>query len=214
LNPTLNSARKDGRKTIRVVLAEDQGMVLGALAALLEIEGDISVVGQARNGKDALEAVLAHKPDVFITDIEMPHMSGLDVAAELQRRRTGTRIIIVTTFARAGYLRRAMDAGVSGYLLKDMRAEELADAVRRVQMGLRVIHPELATEAWGEMDPLTGRERHVLRLAGEGMSTGDIATELGLSDGTVRNYLSEAIGKLGAGNRVEASRIARDKGWL
>ena len=139
-------------------------MVLGALAALLEIEGDISVVGQARNGKEALEAVLAHKPDVFITDIEMPHMSGLDVAAELKRRKTGTRVVIVTTFARAGYLRRALEAGASGYLLKDMRAEELADAVRRVHQGLRVIHPELATEAWAEMDPLTDRERQVLRL--------------------------------------------------
>ncbi len=205
---------KDGRKTIRVVLAEDQGMVLGALAALLEIEGDISVVGKAGNGREALEAVLAHKPDVFITDIEMPHMSGLDVAVELKRRRTGTRVVIVTTFARSGYLRRALEAGASGYLLKDMRAEELADAVRRVHQGLRVIHPELATEAWGEMDPLTDRERQVLRLAGEGMASGDIAGELGLSDGTVRNYLSEAISKLGASNRVEAARIARTKGWL
>jgi two-component system, NarL family, response regulator DesR len=210
LNPPV---KETGRKTIRVVLAEDQGMVLGALAALLEIEGDISVVSQARNGKEALEAVLAHKPDV-ITDIEMPHMSGLDVAAELKRRHTGTRVVIVTTFARAGYLRRALEAGASGYLLKDMRAEELADAVRRVHQGLRVIHPELATEAWGEMDPLTDRERQVLRLAGEGMASCDIAGELGLSDGTVRNYLSEAISKLGASNRVEAARIARTKGWL
>ncbi len=205
---------KEGRKTIRVVLAEDQGMVLGALAALLEIEGDITVTAKARNGKEALEAVLAHKPDVFITDIEMPLMSGLDVAAELKRRRTGTRVVIVTTFARAGYLRRALDAGASGYLLKDMRAEELAEAVRRVHRGLRVIHPELATEAWSEMDPLTDRERQVLRLAGEGMPSGDIAAELNLSEGTVRNYLSEAISKLGAGNRVEAARIARTKGWL
>ena len=146
MNPTV----KEGRKTIRVVLAEDQGMVLGALAALLEIEGDILVVGQARNGKEALDAVLAQKPDVFITDIEMPHMTGLDVAVELKRRKTGTRVIIVTTFARTGYLRRALEAGALGYLLKDMRAEELAEAVRRVQQGLRVIHPELATEAWGE----------------------------------------------------------------
>jgi two-component system response regulator DesR len=203
--PSKESAR-EARKTIRVVLAEDQSMVLGALAALLEIEGDISVVAQAHHGKEALEAVLAHKPDVFITDIEMPHMSGLDVA--------GTRVVIVTTFARTGYLRRALEAGASGYLLKDMRAEELADAVRRVHQGLRVIHPELATEAWGEMDPLTDRERQVLRLAGEGMPSGDIASELGLSDGTVRNYLSEAISKLGASNRVEAARIARTKGWL
>jgi two-component system response regulator DesR len=205
---------KENRKTIRVVLAEDQGMVLGALAALLEIEGDIKVTAKARNGKEALEAVLTHKPDVFITDIEMPLMSGLDVAAELKRRRTGTRVVIVTTFARAGYLRRALEAGANGYLLKDMPAEELAEAVRRVHQGLRVIHPELATEAWGEIDPLTDRERQVLRLAAEGMSSGDIAAELSLSEGTVRNYLSEAISKMGAGNRVEAARMARTKGWL
>jgi two-component system response regulator DesR len=205
---------KTGRKTIRVVIAEDQGMVLGALAALLEIEGDISVVARARDGQEALEAVVTHKPDVFITDIEMPQMTGLEVAAELKRRRLGTRVVIVTTFARSGYLRRALDAGASGYLLKDRPAEELAEAVRRVQQGLRVIDPELAMEAWGELDPLTDRERQVLRLAGEGRASGDIADELGLSEGTVRNYLSEAISKLGAGNRVEAARIARTKGWL
>jgi len=210
----LNPAAKENRKTIRVILAEDQGMVLGALAALLEIEGDISVVAQVRNGKEALEAVLTHKPDVLITDIEMPLMTGLDTAAELKRRRASTRVIILTTFARAGYLRRAMEAGALGYLLKDMRAEELAEAVRRVQQGLRVIHRDLALEAWAEMDPLTDRERQVLRLAGEGMQSGDIAAELGLSEGTVRNYLSEAISKIGASNRVEASRIARTKGWL
>jgi two-component system, NarL family, response regulator DesR len=210
----MNPIVKDARKTIRVIIAEDQGMVLGALAALLEIEGDISVVGRARNGKDALHEVLTQKPDVFITDIEMPEMTGLDVAAELKRRRTGTRVIILTTFARAGYLRRALDAGASGYLLKDMRAEELADAVRRVQQGLRVIDPELATEAWGEPDPLTDRERQVLRLAGDGKASGDIAVDLNLSEGTVRNYLSEAISKLGASNRIEAARIARTKGWL
>lgn len=205
---------KTGRKTIRVILAEDQGMVLGALAALLEIEGDISVLAQARNGKEALRAVLEQKPDVFITDIEMPEMTGLDVAAELKRRRASTRVIILTTFARAGYLRRALEAGASGYLLKDMRAEELADAVRRVHQGLRVIDPELATEAWAEPDPLTDRERQVLRLAGDGMASLDIADKLGLSEGTVRNYLSEAISKLGASNRVEAARIARTNGWL
>jgi two-component system response regulator DesR len=210
----LNPASKENRKTIRVVLAEDQGMVLGALAALLEMEGDISVVAQVRNGKDAVDAVFLHKPDVLITDIEMPLMTGLDAASELKRRRTSARVIILTTFARAGYLRRAMEAGALGYLLKDMRAEELAEAVRRVHQGLRVIHPDLATEAWAEMDPLTDRERQVLRLAGEGMQSGDIAAELHLSEGTVRNYLSEAISKMGASNRVEASRIARTKGWL
>jgi len=210
----LNPIAKEGRKTIRVVIAEDQGMVLGALAALLEIEGDISVIAQVRNGKEAVDAVLTHKPDVLITDIEMPLMTGLDAAAELKRRRATSRVIILTTFARAGYLRRAMEAGALGYLLKDMRAEELAEAVRRVQQGLRVFHPDLATEAWGEMDPLTDRERQVLRLAGEGMQSGDIAAELGLSEGTVRNYLSEAISKMGASNRIEASRLARTKGWL
>ena len=148
MNPLNREGAKEGRKTIRVVLAEDQGMVLGALAALLEIEGDISVVAKAGNGKEALEAVLAHKPDVFITDIEMPHMSGLDVAAELKRRKTGTRVVIVTTFARSGYLRRALESGANGYLLKDMRAEELADAVRRVHQGLRVIHPDWRAKAW------------------------------------------------------------------
>jgi len=211
VNPTVS---KTSRSTVRVVIAEDQGMVLGALAALLEIEGDISVIARARNGKEAVQAVLHHKPDVFITDIEMPEMTGLEAAAEIKRQRCTTRVIILTTFARAGYLRRALDAGASGYLLKDMRAEELAEAVRRVHRGLRVVDPELAAEAWSEPDPLTDRERQVLRLAGEGMSSGDIATDLGLSEGTVRNYLSEAISKLGAANRVEAARIARTKGWL
>lgn len=210
----MSALSKDSRKTIRVVLAEDQVMVLGALAALLEIEGDITVLAQARNGKEALRAVVEQKPDVFITDIEMPEMTGLDVAAELKRRRAGTRVIILTTFARAGYLRRALEAGASGYLLKDMRAEELAEAVRRVHQGLRVIDPELATEAWAEADPLTDRERQVLRLAGDGMASMEIADKLGLSEGTVRNYLSEAISKLGANNRVEAARIARANGWL
>jgi two-component system response regulator DesR len=210
----LNSTSKQSGKAIRVGIAEDQGMVLGALAALLEIEGDISVIFQARNGKEALNAVLTQKPDVLITDIEMPEMTGLDVAVELKRRKTGTRVIILTTFARSGYLRRALEAGASGYLLKDMRAEELADAVRRVKQGLRVVDPELAAESWGEPDPLTDRERQVLRLAGDGMGSGDIAVQLSLSEGTVRNYLSEAISKLGAANRVEAARIARTKGWL
>jgi two-component system response regulator DesR len=210
----LKPSVKTVRKAIRVVVAEDQGMVLGALATLLEIESDIAVVARARNGAEALNAVLTHKPDVFLTDIEMPEMTGLDVAAELKRKRCSTRTIILTTFARAGYLRRALDAGAAGYLLKDMAAEKLADAVRRVQSGLRVIDPELAAEAWVEADPLTDRERQVLRLAGDGMASIDIADKLSLSEGTVRNYLSEAISKLGAANRVEASRIARTKGWL
>jgi two-component system response regulator DesR len=210
----VNPVAKTARKMIRVAIAEDQGMVLGALATLLQIEGDISVVSRSKNGADALEAILELKPDIFLTDIEMPEMSGLDVATELKRRRSPTKVIILTTFARAGYLRRALDAGAAGYLLKDMAAEKLADAVRRVQNGLRVIDPELAAEAWVEPDPLTDRERQVLRLAGDGMTSFDIASKLSLSEGTVRNYLSEAISKLGAANRVEAARIARRKGWL
>src|SRR5689334_12152752 len=189
-------------------------MVLGALAALLEMESDITVVSCARNGKLALDAIEQHQPDVLITDIEMPEMTGLEVATEIKRRDSKTHVIILTTFARPGYLRRALDAGASAYLLKDMPADKLADAVRRVHRGLRVIDPELASEAWTEPDPLTDRERQVLRLAAEGMSTADIAEQIGLGDGTVRNYLSEAISKMGAANRVEAARIARSKGWL
>jgi two-component system, NarL family, response regulator DesR len=197
---------------IRVVLAEDQEMMLGALAALLEMESDISVVAQARNGRQALDAVRAHQPDVLITDIEMPEVTGLEAAHAL--KGSATRVIIVTTFARPGYLRRAMEAGAHGYLLKARPARELADAVRRIHRGLRVIDPDLATEAWSEADPLTDRERQVLRLAGEGLASGEIARRLHLSGGTVRNYLSEAIEKLGAANRIEAARIAREKGWL
>lgn len=197
---------------IRVVLAEDQQMVLGALAALLEMEGDIAVVAQARNGKQAIAAVREHKPDILITDIEMPEMTGLEAASAV--KGSDTRVIMVTTFARGGYLRRAMEAGASGYLLKARPAKELADAVRRVHRGLRVIDPELATEAWVDPDPLTDRERQVLRLAADGVSTSEVAKKLNLSPGTVRNYLSEAIDKLGATNRIEAARIARGKGWL
>lgn len=201
---------------IRVLIAEDQSMVRGALAALLELEPDIEVVAQAADGGEALETLerAEEPPDVVITDIEMPRLTGLELAQALRERGGGPRVIIVTTFARAGYLRRALDAGAAGYLLKDAPAEQLADAVRRVHAGLRVIDPELAVAAWDEADPLTDRERQVLRRAGEGATTAGISEELHLSQGTVRNYLSEAIGKLGAQNRVEAARIARAKGWL
>lgn len=199
---------------IRVVIAEDQGMVLGALAALLELEDDLSVVAEARDGAAALALLTELRPDILLTDIEMPELSGIELAAEVRRRGLPTRTIILTTFARSGYLRRALAAGASGYLLKDAPASELAAAVRRVYGGGRAIDPELAAEAWGEPDPLTERERVCLRLAGQGRTTPEIAEKLGLSVGTVRNYLSEAIGKLGAGNRIEAARLARDKGWL
>ena len=199
---------------ITVVIAEDQSMVLGALAALLEIESDVRVVGQARNGKEALQLVLQLQPDILLTDIEMPDMTGLEVAAELKQRGASTRIIILTTFSRPGYLRRAMEAGAAGYLLKDAPSATLASALRRVGAGHRVIDPELATEAWTEEDPLSDRERQVLRLSADGSSSGEIAGTLRLSEGTLRNYLSEAISKLGAANRIDAARIARMKGWL
>ena len=201
---------------IRVLIAEDQSMVLGALAALLDIEPDIEVVGTARDGHDALAMAARVEPDVVLTDIEMPRMTGLELAGELvKKQRAGRpRVIILTTFARPGYLRRAFDAGVSGYLLKDAPAEKLADAVRRVHQGLRVVDPQLAQDAWGAADPLTDRERQILRAAEEGLTSADIAERLHLSEGTVRNYLSEAIAKLGVNNRVEAARLARQKGWL
>jgi two-component system response regulator DesR len=199
---------------IRVVVAEDQSMVLGALAALLEIERDIQVVGRARDGREALDLVAHLAPDVLLTDIEMPHLSGLDVAAAVTSRHPATRVVILTTFARAGYLRRALDAGALGYLLKDSPADALANAIRRVHAGMRAVAPELAQEAWTERDPLNDRERQVLRLASDGANGGEIAGRLELSEGTVRNYLSEAITKLGARNRIEAARIAREKGWL
>ncbi len=199
---------------IRLVVAEDQALLLGALVALLEIERDITVVARAATGAAALKAVQEHRPDVLLTDIEMPELTGLELAEEVKRLGLPTRTIIVTTFARAGYLRRALDAGVSGYVLKDGPSEALANAVRRVHAGVRVIDPELARDAWTEPDPLSDRERRVLRLADEGKPTASIATALDLSAGTVRNYLSNAITKLGAANRVEAARIARQKGWL
>jgi two-component system response regulator DesR len=201
--------------SIRVVLAEDQAMVLGALSALLELESDISVIATTANGRDAVEAVARLKPDVLVTDIEMPQMTGLELAASLRTNHPNVRTIILTTFARPGYLRRALDAGARGYLLKDRPAKELADAVRRVHRGMRVVDPALAAEAWNaELDPLTDRERQILQRAGDGRSSTEIAAELHLSEGTVRNYLSEAIAKLGASNRVDAARIARTKGWL
>lgn len=187
-------------------------MVLGALAALLALEPDIAVVALARDGQHALQAVREHRPDVLITDIEMPGMTGIEAASAL--KGDSTRVIMLTTFARVGYLRRAMDAGASGYLLKARPARELAEAVRRVHRGLRVVDPDLASEAWFEPDPLTDRERQVLRLAADGVSSADVAQRLNLSAGTVRNYLSDAIEKLGATNRIDAARIARAKGWL
>ncbi len=199
---------------IRVLLAEDQAMVRGALSALLSLESDIDLLGAAADGESAWRDLQRLQPDVLVTDIEMPGLTGLELAQRIQRQALPIKVVIVTTFARAGFLRRALDAGVCGYLLKDAPSEQLAEAIRQVQRGGRVIDPQLAVDAWSEADPLNERERQVLRLAGEGRSAGEIATQLNLSSGTVRNYLSEAIGKLGVGNRIEAYRLARQKGWL
>lgn len=199
---------------IRVVLAEDQGMVLGAFASLLDLQADITVVATATDGDDALAAVREHRPDVLVTDIEMPGRTGLDLAVELNRLGDPTRVLIVTTFARSGYLRRAVDAGVAGYLLKDAPIGELAAALRRVHAGERVVSPELAVAAWDAADPLTERERELLRAVAEGAGNAEIAARLCLAEGTVRNYLSSAMAKLGARNRTEAARVARTRGWL
>lgn len=199
---------------IRVLLAEDQSMVLGALSALLRLESDIEVLGAAADGEAAWRQLQSLQPDLLVTDIEMPGLTGLELAQRVQRYALPVKVVIVTTFARPGFLRRALDAGVAGYLLKDAPAEKLAEALRTVHRGGRAIDPELALEAWSEADPLNDRERQVLRLAGEGLSASDVAARLNLSHGTVRNYLSEAIGKLGVGNRIEAYRLARQKGWL
>ncbi|MFK8053788.1 MAG: response regulator transcription factor [Woeseiaceae bacterium] len=199
---------------IRVLIAEDQTMLRGALATLLSLEKDIEVVGEAVDGTDALEKVRTIKPDVLVTDIEMPGRSGIELAETLKNEASPTRVLIVTTFARPGYLQRAMNAGVIGYLLKDAGSDELANAVRAVAAGRRHVPPELAELAWTAPDPLTDRERDVLRLAESGMTNKQIAEALSLSSGTVRNYVTEAINKLHASNRIEAFRIARDLGWL
>lgn len=199
---------------IGIVLAEDQSMVRGALTALLGLEPDLQVLEAAGDGEAAWRAVQRHAPDILVTDIEMPGLTGLELAQRIARQQLPTKVVIVTTFGRAGYLRRAMDAGVGGYLLKDAPAEQLAQALRTVHAGGRVVDPQLAVAAWTELDPLNERERQVLRLAGEGRAASDIAALLGLSHGTVRNYLSECISKLGVGNRIEAYRLARQKGWL
>lgn len=202
---------------IRIVLAEDQAMVRGALVALLKLEPDFEIVAEAADGQEAWDLVQRHQPDLVVSDIEMPKMTGLELAQHIhasQNESSKTRVVIVTTFARAGYLRRALDAGVRGYLLKDAPSVQLADALRQVHAGQRVIDPQLAIATWTEQDPLSNRERQVLRLAGEGSSSAEIAEQLSLTQGTVRNYLSEIISKLGASNRIEAYRLARQQGWL
>jgi two-component system response regulator DesR len=201
--------------SIRLLIADDQALVRGALAALLDLESDLEVVSEVSRGDEVIEAAKASKPDVALLDVEMPGLDGIEAAAALRVAVPGVRVLMVTTFGRPGYLRRAMEAGAAGFVVKDTPATQLADAVRRVHQGLRVVDPSLAAETLvAGTSPLTGRESDVLRAAREGGTVADIAKELHLSEGTVRNHLSAAIGKTGARTRAEAARIAIDNGWL
>jgi two-component system response regulator DesR len=200
---------------IRVLLADDQHLVRGALAALLALSGDIDIVAEVGRGDEVVPAALRVAPDVVLLDVEMPGLDGLAAAAALREQAPAVRVLIVTTFGRPGYLRRAMEAGARGFVVKDAPAEQLAEAVRRVARGERVVDPALAASTLaGGVSPLTGRERDVLVAARDGATVAEIAGRLFLSDGTVRNYLSSAIAKTGTRNRTAALRIAEDSGWL
>ena len=204
-------------KKINILLAEDQTMLLNALATILDLEDNLHVVQSCADGKQAFDYIQSNEServDIVLTDIEMPDMTGLELAQKLFESKTPCKTIILTTFARSGYLRRAMDSGVKGYLLKDSPSQDLIDAIQKVHQGGTAIAPELMVESWMEKDPLSDKERHALRLAKDGLSTEDIAQKLFLSSGTVRNYLSSASSKLNAKNRIEAARIAHQNGWL
>ncbi|MFD2443615.1 response regulator transcription factor [Bacillus sp. CGMCC 1.16607] len=199
---------------IRLFIAEDQKMLLGALGSLLNLEEDMKVIGQAQNGEDALKSILSLQPDVCLMDIEMPLKNGLEVAEELVKRSSSSKVIILTTFARPGYFERAIKIGIHGYLLKDGSIDELADGIRKVMTGKRVFSPELTFEVIREENPLNNREQEILRLADEGKTTKEMTESLYLSSGTVRNYISEIIHKLDAKNRNDAVSIAKRKGWI
>ena len=201
--------------TIRLLIADDQAMVRGALAALLDLESDLEVVAEVGRGDEVLDACREHAPDVVLMDVEMPGMDGLEASAALRQALPAVKILIVTTFGRPGFLRRAMQAGVQGFVVKDTPATQLADAVRRVHAGLRVVDPQLAADSlvFGE-SPLTARELDVLRAAAAGVTVADIARAVFLSEGTVRNHLSSAIGKTSGRTRADAVRIAQENGWL
>ncbi|KLV26042.1 DNA-binding response regulator [Niallia circulans] len=199
---------------IRIIISEDQRMLRGALGTLLNFEEDMEVVGQAENGEQALELIKKYNPDVCLLDIEMPIKSGLDVAEELQRQKSSCKVIILTTFARPGYFERALNANVHGYLLKDGPSEELAEAIRKIMDGKREFASELIFGSIGKENPLSKREREILVLIEEGKSVKELAAMLYLSSGTIRNYISEAISKLGAKNRMEAIAEAKRNGWL
>lgn len=198
---------------MKILLAEDQAMVRGALASLLRLSSQHELV-EAADGDAALALLKQQSFDMLLTDIEMPGRSGLELAAWLQHQQSPTKVVIITTFGRSGYIRRALDCGVSGFLLKDAPIQDLLAALEKVQAGKRVIDSELALLALGEQDPLNDKERRALRLAGEGKSTAEISQLLFIAEGTVRNYLSEAMSKLNAANRIDAARIAQQKGWL
>jgi two-component system response regulator DesR len=201
--------------TIRLLLADDQELVRTALAALLELDEEFEVVAQVGRGDEVVGAVVEHRPDVALLDIEMPGLDGLAAAAALQREAPDCKVLILTTFGRPGFLRRAMEAGALGFVVKDAPAEDLARAIRRVAQGERVVDPDLATQTLaGGPSPLTGRERDVLVAARHGATVAEIAASLVLSEGTVRNYLSAAIAKTGTRNRIEATRVADERGWL
>ena len=202
-------------RVIRLLLADDQALVRGALAALLELEPDLDVVVQVGRGDEVVAAAVGHHPDVALIDVEMPVLDGIAATRDLRRAVPSCRVLVVTTFGRPGYLRRAMEAGASGFLVKDTPAAELADAVRRIAAGLRVVDPALAVESLMVGDsPLTEREQDVLVSAADGGTVADIARATCLGEGTVRNYLSAAMGKTGARNRADAVRIAQRNGWL
>jgi two-component system response regulator DesR len=197
---------------IRIVIAEDQQMLLGALGSLLNLEDDMEVVGKASNGEEALTLVKQHQPNICIMDIEMPGMTGLEAAEKLKGE--GCKVIILTTFSRSGYFQRALKAGVSGYLLKDSPSEELASSIRSIMSGRRIYAPELMDDVYSEENPLTEREREVLELVADGMNTKEIADQLSIKTGTVRNYISTILEKLDVKNRIEAITQSKEKGWF
>ena len=203
---------------IKVYLVEDQALVRDAVAALLSLDFNIEVIGQACNGRDALNEISALSkdlhPDIILTDIEMPSMNGIELSEQIAAKYPAINMIIMTTFSRAGYIRRSLNAGVKGFILKEAPSEELINALKKVMQGQKVIDPELAINALDDADPLTDKERKALKLASDGLKTSEIAKQLYISEGTTRNYLSDAIAKLNATNRIDAARIARQKGWL
>lgn len=199
---------------IKVIVVEDQALVRGAICALLNFEDNIDVVAQAQNGALALPLIEQYSPNIVLTDIEMPTMTGIELAEQLAKQQLSPKTMIMTTFSRSGYIKRAISAGVSAFILKEAPTEYLVEAINKVMTGKKVIDPELAISALDDQDPLSNKERKALKLASEGVKTAEIANTLFLSEGTIRNYLSEAISKLNATNSIDAARIAQQKGWL